>query len=199
MSHQSSNIGTCGLTLYNHEKTQFIRKIFARVPCPSLSFEVYSNSCPLSWWCHPNISSSTAPFSPCPQSFPTWGFFPMKQLFTSGGQSIGASASDLSLNIQSWFPLGWTGLISLQSKGLSRVFSSTTVQKHQLFGARPSLWMIFTYLYFENIDQNGRCLVWLWWHHTYSLLFFQNPKPSPLLAGSDLVWQRVDRKTFSSQ
>ena len=88
MSHQSSNVGRCSLMLYNHEKTQFIRKIFARVPCPSLSFDVYSNSCPLSWWCHPNISSSTAPFSYCPQSFPTWGSFPINQLFTSGGQSI---------------------------------------------------------------------------------------------------------------
>ena len=185
--------------LYNHEKTHFMRKIFARVPCPSLSFDVYSNSCPLSWWCHPNISSSTAPFSYCPQSFPTWGSFPINQLFTSGGQSIRTSASDLSLKvgIQSWFLLGWTGLISLQSKGLSRVFSSTTVQKHQLFGAQPSLWMIFTYLYFENIAQKGHCLVWLWWCHTYSLLFFQNPKP--LLAESSLVCQRVDRKTFSSQ
>ena len=112
MSHQSSNIGRCSLMLYNHEKTQFIRKIFARVPCPSLSFDVYSNSCPLSWWCHPNISSSTAPFSYCPQSFPTWGSFPINQLFTSGGQSIRTSASDLSLKvgIQSWFLLGWTGL-----------------------------------------------------------------------------------------
>ena len=157
--------------LYNHEKTQFIKKIFARVPCPSLSSGVYSNSCPLSWWCHPTISSSTAPFFSCLQSFPTSGFFPMSQLFTSGGQSIGASASVLPLNIQSWFPLGWSGLISLLSKGLSRVFSSSTVRKHQLFGVQPSLWMIFAYLCFENIEQNGRSLVWLWWHHTYSLHF----------------------------
>ena len=157
--------------LYNHEKTQFIKKIFARVPCPSLSSGVYSNSCPLSWWCHPTISSSTAPFFSCLQSFPTSGFFPMSQLFTLGGQSIGASASVLPLNIHSWFPLGWSGFISLLSKGLSRVFPSSTVRKHQLFGVQPSLWMIFAYLSFESIDQNGCCPVWLWWHHTYSLHF----------------------------
>ena len=96
-------------------------------------------SCPLSRWCHPTISSSVTPFS-CPQSFPASWSFPMSQLFTSGGQSIGASASVLPINIQGWFPLGWTDLISLLSKGLSRVFSSTTVQKHQFFNTHPSLW-----------------------------------------------------------
>ena len=97
---------------------------------------------PLSRWCHPTISSSVIPFSSCPQSFAASESFPMSWLFTSDGQSIGVSASALVLpiNIQDWFPLGWTGRISLQSKGLSRVFSNTTVQKHQFFGAQPSLW-----------------------------------------------------------
>ena len=104
----------------------------ARLPCPSQSSRAYSNSCPLSWWCRPTISSSVNPFSSCPQSFPASGSFPMSQFFASGGQSIGASASVLPMNIQDWVPLGWTGLISLQSKGLSRVFSSTTDQKHQI-------------------------------------------------------------------
>ena len=105
----------------------------ARLPCPSLSPTVCSNSCPWSWWCHPSISSSIALFSSsCPQSFPASGSFPMSWLFSSSDQSIGNWASVLPLNIQSWFPLRLTGLISLQSKGLSRVFSSTTVWKHQL-------------------------------------------------------------------
>ena len=102
-----------------------------RLPCPPLSFfRVCSNSCPLSQWCHPTISSSVVPFSFCPQSFPTSGSFPMSQFFASGVQSIGvsASASVLLMNIWDWSPLGWTGWISLQSKGLSRVFSNTTVQ-----------------------------------------------------------------------
>ena len=101
--------------------------------CPSPAPTVYSNSCPLSWWCHPAISSSVVPFSSCPQSFPASGSFQMSQLFTSGGQSIGvsASASVLPMNIQDWSPLGWTGWISLLFKGLLRVFSNTTVQKHQ--------------------------------------------------------------------
>ena len=112
-----------------------------RPPCPSPTPGVYPNSRPLSWWCHPTISSSVIPFSSCPQSFPASGCFPMSQFFTSGGQSIGvsASASVLLMNIQDWFPLGWTGWISLQSKGLSRVFSNTTVQKHQFFGTQLSL------------------------------------------------------------
>ena len=115
----------------------------ARPPCPSPTPGVYSNSCPLSWWCHPTISSSVVPFSSCLQSFPASGSFPMSQFFASGGQSIGvsASASVLPMNIQNWFPLGWTGWISLQSKGLSRVFSNTTVQKHQYFGTQLSLWL----------------------------------------------------------
>ena len=114
-----------------------------RLPWPSLSPRVCSNSCPLNWWCHPTISSSVPhPFSSCPQFFPASGSFPMSQLFESGGQSIGASASVsvLPMSIQCCFPLGLTGLISLQSNRLSRVFSSTTIQKHQFFGAQPSLW-----------------------------------------------------------
>ena len=113
----------------------------ARPPCPSPTPGVYSNSSPLSQWCHPTISSSVVPFSSHLQSFPASGFFQVCQLFTSGGQSIGvsASASVLPMNIQDRFPLGWTGWISLQSKGLSRVFSNTTVQKHQFFGAQLSL------------------------------------------------------------
>ena len=101
----------------------------------------YSNSCPLSWWCHLTISSSVIPFSSCLQSFPASGSFQMSQLFPSSGQSIvvSASTSVLPMNIQDWFPLRWTGLISLQSKGLSRVFSNTTVQKHQFFWAQLSL------------------------------------------------------------
>ena len=112
----------------------------ARPPCPSRTPGVYSNSCPSSQWCHPAISSSVVPFSSCPQSLPASGSFPMSQLFTWGGQSIGvsASASILPMNTQDWFPLGWTGWISLQSKGLSRVFSNTTVQKHQFFSAQLS-------------------------------------------------------------
>ena len=113
----------------------------ARFPCPSPTTRVYSNSSPLSWWCHPTISSSVIPVSSCLQSFPASGSVQMSQLFASGGQSIGvsASASVLPVNIQAWFPLGWSGWISLQSKGLSRVFSNTTVQKHQFFGVQLSL------------------------------------------------------------
>ena len=113
----------------------------ARLPCPSPTPGAYSNSCPLSRWCHPTISSSVVPLSSHCQSFPASGSFSVSQFFTSGGQSIGAlaSASVLPMNIQDWFPLGWTAWISLQSKGLSRVFSNTTVQKHQFFGAQLSL------------------------------------------------------------
>ena len=111
-----------------------------RPPCPSPTPGVYPNSCPLSRWCHLTISSSVVPFS-CPQSFPVSGSFEMSQIFSSGGQSIGVSASTavLPMNIQDWSPFGWTGWSSLQSKGLSRVFSNTTVQKHQFFSAQLSL------------------------------------------------------------
>ena len=113
----------------------------ARPPCPSPTPGVHPNPCPLSRWCHPAISSSVIPFSSCPQSLPASGSFPMSQLFISDGQSIRVSASTsvLPMNTQDWSPLGWTGWISLQSKGLSRVFSNTTVQKHQFFGAQLSL------------------------------------------------------------
>ena len=112
----------------------------ARPPCPSPTPGVYSNSCPLSRWCHPAISSSVIPFSSCPQSLPASGSFSMSQLFAWGSQSTGvsASASVLPMNTQDWSPLGWTGWISLRSKGLSRVFSNTTVQKHQFFSAQLS-------------------------------------------------------------
>ena len=114
----------------------------ARSPCPSPTPRVYPNSWPLSQWCHPTISSSIIPFSSCPQSFPASESFQMNQLFVSGGQNItvSASASVLPMNIQDWFPLGMMGWISLQSKGLSRVFSNTTVQNHQFFSTWPSLW-----------------------------------------------------------
>ena len=113
-----------------------------RLSCPSPAPGACSNSCPSSLWCHPTISSSVVPFSSCLQSFPASGCFPVSQFFASGSQStrVSASASVLPMNIQGWFPLGLTVLISLQSKGLSRVFSNTTVQKHQFFGAQLSLW-----------------------------------------------------------
>ena len=127
-----------------------------RPPCPSPTPRVYSNSCPSSWWCHPTTSSSVLPFSSCPQSFPASGSFQMSQFFPSGGQNIGVSAlaSVLPMNIQDWFPLGWTGWIFSKSKGLSRVFSNTTVQKHQFFGTQLSLWSnshIHTWL-LEKVD-----------------------------------------------
>ena len=113
----------------------------ARPPCPSPTPRVHSDSCPSSQWCHPAISSSVVPFSSCPQALPASESLPVSQLFAWGGQSTGVSvlASFLPKNTQDWWsPLEWTGWISLQSKGLSRVFSSTTVQKHQFFGAQPS-------------------------------------------------------------
>ena len=121
-------------SLWSHESQH------PRPPCPSPTPRVHSNSCPLSWWCHPAISTSVLPFSSYTQSLPASGSFPMSQLFTWGGQSIGvsASASVLPMNIQDWFPLGWTGWISLQFKGLARVLSSTTVQNHQFFGVHLS-------------------------------------------------------------
>ena len=134
-----------GFSLF--EDTQFSRSVVSNSlrphglqhtspPCPSPTPGVYSNSCPLSWWCHPTISSSVVPFSHL-QSFPASGSFQMSQFFESGGQSIGvsASASVLPRNIQDWFPLEWTSWVSLQSKGLSRVLSNTIVEKHQFFSA----------------------------------------------------------------
>ena len=110
------------------------------LPYPSPSPIICLNSCPLSWWCQTTISSSVAAFSTCPQSFPASGSFPMSQLLASGGQSTGASASFLPMNIQGWFPLRFIYLMSLLSKGSSRVFFSSTVQKHQFFGAQPLFW-----------------------------------------------------------
>ena len=132
---QFSSIPQSCPTLCTHEPQH------ARSPCPSPTPGVHPNTCPLSQWCHPTISSSVVPFSSCPQSFPAAGSFQMSQLFKSGSQSIGVSASTsvLPMNTQDWSPLGWIGWISLQSKGLSRVFSNTTVQKHQFFGAQSSL------------------------------------------------------------
>ena len=123
---------SCVTSLQPHELQH------TRLLCPSLSPRVCSNSCPLSQWCHPTISFSVTPFSSCLQSFPS--SFPVSQPFASGGQSTGASASILPMNIQGCFPLSMTGLISLLSKGLPRVFSSTTIQKHQFFSTQPSLW-----------------------------------------------------------
>ena len=122
-------------SLRPHESQQ------ARPPCPSPTPSVYPSTCPLSQWCHPTISSSVVPFSSCLQFFPVSKSFPMNQFFTSGGQSTGvsASASVLPMNIQDWFPLELIGWISLQSKGLSKVFSNTPVQKHPFFGAQLSL------------------------------------------------------------
>ena len=112
----------------------------ARPPCPSPTPRVYSNSCPSSRWCHPAISSSVTPFFSCPQPLPASGSFPTSQLFAWGGQSTGVSVSTsvLPMNTQDWSPLGWTGWILLQSRGCSRIFSNTTVQKHQFFGTQPS-------------------------------------------------------------
>ena len=137
--------------MYRRESVQFSCSVMsnslwpdelqhARPPSPSLTPGVHSNSCPWSRWCHPAISSSVVSFSSYPQSLPASGSFPMSQLFTWGGQSIGVSvsASVLPMNTQDWSPLGWTGWVSLQSKGLSRVFSNTIVQKHQFFGAQLS-------------------------------------------------------------
>ena len=155
----------CFLSLYNklpQTSVQFSHSVVSnsmwphglqhtRPPCPSPTPGVYSNSCPLTWWCHTTVSSSVIPFSPCLQSFPASGSFLRGWLFTSGGQSIAASASAsvVPMNIQDWFPLGLTGWISLQSKGLSRVFFNTIVQKHQFFGPQLSLWFnsyIYTWL-----------------------------------------------------
>ena len=124
----------------------------ARLPCPSLSPRICSNSCPLSQWCHPTMSSFVTPFSSCPQSFPASGSFAESQVLATDSQSIGvlASPSVLPMNIQGWFPLGLTGMLSLLCKGLWRVFSSTTVWKHQFCGAQSPLW------------SNSHICTWLW-------------------------------------
>ena len=144
-------IGSVLIFKINISSVQFSRSVVSnslwphepqhtRPPCPSPTPRVHSDSCPSSWWCHPAISSSVVPFSSCPQSLQASGSFPMSQLFAWGGQSIGvsASASVPPMNTQAWSPLGWTDWISLQSKGRSRVFFNTTVQKHQFFSAQLS-------------------------------------------------------------
>ena len=148
MGNRWGNNGNSG-RLYFQSVSQFSRLVMsdflrshelqhARPPCPSPTPGVHTNPCPLSRWYHPPISSSVIPFSSCPQSFPSSGSFQMSQLFPVGGQITGVSASSsvLPMNTQDWSSLGWTGWISLQSKGLSRVFSNTTVQKHQFFGTQ---------------------------------------------------------------
>ena len=144
--------GHCSLCWDNFNSVQFSLSVMsdslwphglqhARLPCPSPTPRAYSNACLLSQWCHPTISSSVILFSSLLQSFPASEFFPVSQFFASGGQSIGVSASTsfLPMNTQDWFPLGWTCVISLQSTGCLRVFSNTTVQKHQFFGTQLSL------------------------------------------------------------
>ena len=137
--------------------------VIARPLCPSQTPGVYSNSCPSSRWCHPDISCSVVPFSSCPQSLPASGSFPMSQLFTWGQSTrVSASASVLPVNTQDWSPLGWTGWISLQSKGQPRVFSNTTVQKHQCFGAQlsfysPTLTSVHDYWKNHSLDYTDLC------------------------------------------
>ena len=133
---QFSSVAQSRLTLQLHGLQH------ARPPCPSPTPGAYSNSCPLNWWCHLTILSCIDPFYSCFRSFPAVGSFQMSQLFASGSQStwVSASTSVLPMNIQDWFPLGWTSCISSQSKKLSRVFSNITVQKHQFFDAQVSLW-----------------------------------------------------------
>ena len=129
--HDFSSVQFSGSVVSNSLRPHELQH--TRPPCPSPTPGVYSNSCPLSRWCHPAISSSVVPFSSCPQALPPSESFPMSQLFTWGGQSTGVSAlaSFLPMNTQDWSPSEWTGCISLQSKGLSKVFSNTTIQKHQ--------------------------------------------------------------------
>ena len=144
----------------------------ARLPCLSPTPGAYSNSCPLSPCCHPTISSSVIPFSSRLQSFPASGFFPVSQFFTSGGQIIGVSASALVLpmNIQDWFPLGWTGWLSLQSKGLSRVFPNTTVLKRQFFGAQLFL-KSNSHIYTWLLEKTITVTRWTFVGKVMSLLF----------------------------
>ena len=157
-----------------------------RVTCSSLSHGFCSNSCLLSQWSHPTISSFITPFSSCFQSFPASGSFPVSWLFTSGGQSIGApaSASVLPMNIQDWFPLELTGLISLQSKGLSRVFSNTTVQKHQFFSTQLSLVQL-SHLYMKT----GKIIAltrWTFVGKVMSLLFNMLPRLVIVFQGASI-------------
>ena len=150
----------------------------ARLPCPSPSPGACSNSCPLSRWCHPTISSSVAPFPSCLLSFPAWESFPMSRFFVSSGQSIRASASTSvpPINIQDWFPLGWTGRISLQSKGLSRVFF-TTVQKHQFFSTQTSL-RFNSHIHTWLLEKPCLWLYGPWWQSNRGLLFLGRWNPT---------------------
>ena len=151
LSHQGSPSWCPQLSLVHFSPSVMFDSLWphglhhARLSCPSLTPRAYSNSYPLSQWCYLTILSSVVPFSSSLQSFPASGSFPVSQFFASGGQNTGISDSVwvLQMNIQDWFPVGWTGWISLQSKGLSRVFSNTTVQKHQFFGAHQ----LFGFLY----------------------------------------------------
>ena len=144
----------------------------ARPPCPSPTPGAYSNSCPLSQWCHPTISSSVIPFSYCLQSFPASGSFQMSQFFASGGQNIvvSASASVLPMNTQNWFPLGWAGWISLQSQEFSRVFSNTTVQKHRFFGTQPKFIIQLSHPYMTT-GKTIALTIWTFGGKVMSLLF----------------------------
>ena len=145
-----------------------LRLQHTRLPCPSPSTRVCSNSCPLSQWCHPTISYSVTPFS-CPQSFLASGSFQMSQLFSSDGQSIRVSASTslLPMNTQDWSPLGWTGWISLQSKGLSTVFSNTTVQKHQFFSSQLSFTSMHPHMMYGSSITTLTSIHDYWKNHSF--------------------------------
>ena len=145
----------------------------ARLPCLSPTLRVYSNSCPFSRWCHPTISSSVVPFSSCLQSFPASGSFPLSLFFSSGGQSIciSPSTSVLPMNIQDWFPLGWTGWISLQSKGLSSILSNNTVQKHQFFKSINSAFFIVLSISIHDYWKNHGFAWWTFVGKVMSLFF----------------------------
>ena len=143
----------------------------ARLPCPLLAPGACSNSCPLNWWFHPTISSSVTPLSPCPQSFPASGFFPMSQLFAWGGQSTGVAASlVLPMNTQDWSHLGWTSWVSLQSKGLSRVFSNTTVQKTSILWCSAFFMVYFSHPYMTT-EKSINFIIWVFVGKVMSLLF----------------------------
>ena len=174
----------------------------ARPPCPSPTPRACSNSCPSSWWCHPTISSSVVPFSSCLQSFPASGSFQMSQFFASGGQSVAASASVLPMNIQDWFTLGLTGLISLQFMGFSRVFSNTTVQKHQFFGAQLSLWSnrhIHTWLLGKQhpaVDVTGDGSAHSSAHYNIFELFYKIKTPAKCEMFQKVIWEAHQETTW---
>ena len=168
----------------------------ARPPCPSTTPGVHPNPCPLCWWCHPTISSSVVPFSSCPQSFPASGSLQMSQLSTSGGQSIGVSASTSvpPVNTQDWFPLGWTNWISWQSRGLSRVFSNTTIQNLLKFVSIESMMLsnhlILLPLIFLSIRiYSSESALCIWWPEYWSFSF----SISPSNEYSGLISFRIDR------